>query len=293
VSGPRLAPNDPDSSGFASHGTGRRAVPLTMSTEFERAFYASDGTFDGRFVAAVRTTGIYCRPSCRVSKPLPRNVTYLPDASAAREAGYRACLRCHPDEASPVTIRQIDTPIGPMTIGATASAVVLADFTDRPMMPAQLASVRRRIGPMAPGASPLLDRVEAQLTEYFAGERRDFDLPLDHPGSEFQERVWGELRRIPYGETISYRELALWVGSPQAPRAVGRANGSNRLAVIVPCHRVVASGGGLGGYGGGLPAKRYLLDLEAGVVSRDHRRAAGGRLGLSSAVLAPRNELRA
>jgi methylated-DNA-[protein]-cysteine S-methyltransferase len=109
----------------------------------------------------------------------------------------------------------------------------------------------------------MLDRTEAQLREFFAGQRRDFELPIDLPGSGFQERVWGELRRIPYGSTISYRELAARVGAPQAPRAVGRANGSNRLAVIVPCHRVIAAGGGLGGYGGGLDAKRWLLDLEA------------------------------
>ena len=83
------------------------------------------------------------------------------------------------------------------------------------------------------------------------------------PGSAFQERVWNELRRIPYGETISYRELALRVDAPKAARAVGLANGSNRLAIIVPCHRVIAANGGLGGYGGGLPAKRRLLDLES------------------------------
>lgn len=238
-----------------------------MSTEFERAFLAADPAYDGRFVAAVRTTGIYCRPSCRGRKPLPTNVAYLPDAAAARTAGYRACLRCHPDEAADVRIRQIDTPIGALTLGATAEALVLADFTHRPMMPAQLAAVRRRIGPMVVGDSPILDRAEHQLDEYFAGTRRAFDLPIDAPGSAFQERVWSELRRIPYGETISYRELALRVGTPQAPRAVGRANGSNRLAVIIPCHRVIATGGGLGGYGGGLPAKRSLLDLEMGVVA--------------------------
>jgi O-6-methylguanine DNA methyltransferase len=132
------------------------------------------------------------------------------------------------------------------------------------MMPAQLATVRRRIGPMADGASPLLDRTQQQLGEYFAGSRRDFELPLDHPGSPFQERVWAELRRIPYGETISYRELGERVDAAPAWRAVGRANGSNRLAVIIPCHRVIATGGGLGGYGGGLAAKRLLLDLERG-----------------------------
>ena len=233
-----------------------------MTNERERAFYASDPGWDGRFVAAVRTTGIFCRPSCRVRKPLPRNVEYLADATEARAAGYRACLRCQPESADPVRLRRITTPIGPMTIGATDTAVVLADFSERPMMPAQLASVRRRIGPTAEGDTPLLDAAEHQLREYFAARRTGFDLPLDLPGSAFQERVWGELARIPYGETISYRELAGRVGVPAGTRAVGRANGSNRLAVIVPCHRVVASDGGLGGYGGGLAAKRFLLDLE-------------------------------
>jgi O-6-methylguanine DNA methyltransferase len=239
---------------------------MTMSLDqMDRAFYASDPAWDGRFVAAVRTTGIYCRPSCRVRKPLRKNVTFLADAAAARAAGYRACLRCHPDRATQVTLRSIETPIGHMTIGATDTRVVLADFSNRPMMASQLASVRRRIGPTADGDSPLLRRVERQLREYFAGERREFALPLDMPGSPFQERVWSELRRIPYGETVSYRELAVRVDAVPAWRAVGRANGSNRLAIIVPCHRVVATGGGLGGYGGGLPAKQWLLHLEAGM----------------------------
>lgn len=234
-----------------------------MSIDFERAFYASDPAYDGRFVAAVRTTGIYCRPSCRGRKPLPKNVTYLPDPATARAAGYRACLRCHPDAAVTVFIRHVDTPIGPMVLGATHSAVVMAEFAERRMYPAQLAGVRRRFGTVVEGErSPLVDRAEAQLDEYFTGERLDFDLPLDAPGSPFQELVWRELQRIPYAETISYRELARRVGVPAASRAVGRANGSNRLAVIIPCHRVVAADGGLGGYGGGLDAKRWLLDLE-------------------------------
>ncbi len=235
------------------------------TTEFERAFLAADPAYDGRFVAAVRTKGIFCRPSCRVRKPLPRNVDYLPSAAAARAAGYRACLRCHPEAAGSVTARQVETPVGPMTIAATDDAVVLTDFTDRRMMPAQLAAVRRRFGPIVAGGSALLDRVETQLAEFFEARRTWFDLPIDLPGSAFQERVWTELQRIPYGTTISYGELAARVGMPRSSRAVGRANGSNRLAIIVPCHRVVASGGGLGGYGGGLPAKRLLLDLELAV----------------------------
>ncbi len=233
----------------------------------ERAFYASDPAWDGRFVAAVRTTGVFCRPSCRARKPLPANVTFLADAAAARAAGYRPCLRCQPEVGTPVVLRQIDTPIGPLTLGATERAVVLTDFTNRPMMPSQLAAVRRRIGPTVEDDAPLLDEAERQLGEYLAGSRRAFDLPIDAPGSAFQEHVWAELRRIPFGETLSYRELAERVGTPAASRAVGRANGSNRLAVIVPCHRVVASGGGLGGYGGGLGAKRFLLDLERRVVA--------------------------
>jgi AraC family transcriptional regulator of adaptative response/methylated-DNA-[protein]-cysteine methyltransferase len=237
---------------------------MAMSTAaMERAFYASDPAWDGRFVAAVRTTGIFCRPSCRGRKPLPANVTYLPDAEAARATGYRACLRCHPERATVVTTRAIDTPIGRMTIGATDAAVVLADFSDRPIMPAQQATVRRRFGPMVKGDSSLLHEAERQLHEYFAGARREFDLPIDAPGSHFQERVWSELRRIPFGRTISYRELAERTDAGAAWRAVGRANGSNRLAVVIPCHRVIATGGGLGGYGGGLAAKRFLLDLEA------------------------------
>lgn len=235
-----------------------------MSTAtFERAFFAADPAYDGRFVGAVRTTGIYCRPSCRARKPLPANVAYLPDAASARAAGYRPCLRCHPDLARPVTLREIDTPIGPMTLGATDDALVLADFSERRMMPAQLATTRRRIGPTTNGSSPLIDRAARQLHEYLAGERVAFDLPIQLPGSPFQERVWGELLRIPHGETISYGEMARRVGMPAASRAVGRANGSNRIAVIVPCHRVIAAGGSLGGYGGGLPAKRFLLELEA------------------------------
>ncbi len=239
-----------------------------MSTEFERAFYASDPAYDGRFVAAVRSTGVYCRPSCSGRKPLPKNVSYLADGATARAAGYRACLRCHPDEATTVFTRSIETPIGPMVLGATDSAVVMAEFAERRMYAAQLAGVRRRFGRVVEGeSSPLLDRVEAELRQYFAAERLDFDLPLDAPGSPFQALVWRELRRIPYGETVSYRELARRVGEPAGSRAVGRANGSNRLAVIIPCHRVIAADGGLGGYGGGLAAKRWLLDLEGATVS--------------------------
>jgi len=102
----------------------------------------------------------------------------------------------------------------------------------------------------------------AQLEEYFAGERTEFDLPLEVSGTPFQRDVWFALAEIPYGKTISYGELAAMVGRPTAFRAVGQANGSNPIPIVLPCHRVVASGGRIGGYGGGLDMKRQLLALE-------------------------------
>jgi AraC family transcriptional regulator of adaptative response/methylated-DNA-[protein]-cysteine methyltransferase len=166
----------------------------------------------------------------------------------------------------------IRTPLGPMVAGATSGGICLLEFTDRRMLEAQLRSLDRRLGlPAVPGASPHLERLRVALDEYFAGRRREFDLPLVAPGTPFQERVWQELRRIPYGETRSYRELARRIGRPRAVRAVARANGMNRLALLVPCHRVVETGGGMGGYGGGVWRKQRLLDLERARV------ASGGR----------------
>src|SRR4051794_31263728 len=109
-----------------------------------------------------------------------------------------------------------------------------------------------------------LGPARAQLTEYFAGERTAFDLPLRPIGAPFQLRVWEALLEIPYGETTSYGELARRIGAPGAARAVGAANGANPLAIVVPCHRVIGASGALTGYGGGLECKRALLDLEAG-----------------------------
>jgi methylated-DNA-[protein]-cysteine S-methyltransferase len=110
-------------------------------------------------------------------------------------------------------------------------------------------------------AAPLREAVR-QLRAWFAGELRDFDLPLAPDGPDFHQRVWRELCNIPYGETISYGELARRIGSPKASRAVGRANGANPIAIVIPCHRVIGGNGKLTGYGGGLPRKEFLLTLE-------------------------------
>ncbi|GAA5525674.1 methylated-DNA--protein-cysteine methyltransferase [Microbulbifer aestuariivivens] len=111
-------------------------------------------------------------------------------------------------------------------------------------------------------ASALTDRAAAQLSEYLCGERRDFDLPLNPRGTEFQRRVWASLRAIPYGETRSYREQAAALGNPKAIRAAARANGANPIAIVVPCHRVIGADGSLTGYAGGLEMKARLLNLE-------------------------------
>ena len=111
-------------------------------------------------------------------------------------------------------------------------------------------------------AHPILDLTERQLAEYFAGQRRDFDLPLEMAGSDFQRRVWQRLLKIPYGQTASYGALARELGQPGAARAVGAANARNPLAIVVPCHRVIASAGSLSGFAGGVAMKRGLLALE-------------------------------
>jgi AraC family transcriptional regulator of adaptative response/methylated-DNA-[protein]-cysteine methyltransferase len=336
------------------------------------ALLTRDSTFEGVFFVGVKTTGIFCRPTCPARKPLPKNVEYFPSANAALFAGYRPCKRCRPldlDEqpawvsdllaavdsepsariregglrargVDPATARRyfqrhygmtfhafararrlggafnriregaaiddavfdsgfdshsgfreafsrtfglppggsrtgecvflawIRTPLGPLVAGATSAGICLLEFTDRRMLEAQLAAVKRLFAlPLVPGTTAHLDTLQEELTAYFAGTRRQFSVPIAAPGTEFQKRVWDELRRIPYGTTRSYEEMAAAIGAPTAIRAVGRANGLNRIAIVIPCHRVVSKDGQLCGYGGGLWRKKVLLDLE---------RASGG-----------------
>ena len=171
---------------------------------------------------------------------------------------------------------QMKTPIGVLTIESNEDAITLITLPAKEPQHAPATNGRRRpaeaVEPMEPMEpvepsngeqipAPLVAAM-AQLEEYFAGQRRRFDLPLELDGTDFQRRVWLGLSQIPYGETVSYAEMATMVGRPHAYRAVGQANGANPVPIVLPCHRVVASGGGLGGYGGGLPMKRQLLALE-------------------------------
>jgi AraC family transcriptional regulator of adaptative response/methylated-DNA-[protein]-cysteine methyltransferase len=167
-----------------------------------------------------------------------------------------------------VAVTRVESPLGPMLAGASDAGVCLLEFVDRRMVSTQLTRLARRLGAaLLPGTHPLLDRVADELRRYFGGELRAFTVPLDLRGTPFQEKVWRGLLSIPYGRTRSYAEQAAHLGSPAAVRAVARANGDNRMAVVVPCHRVVGADGSLTGYGGGLWRKRWLLDLERRVLS--------------------------
>ncbi len=343
---------------------------MPNTREMERAVFARDASYDGVFVLAVRTTGIFCRPSCPARKPLPENIEYFASARDAIFAGYRACRRCRPMEtagAAPDWIRglidrveedpgarisdgdirdmQLDparvrryflerhgmtfhawcrgrrmtdalteiregagiddvvfehgyeshsgfrdafvkafgtapgrarardaiavtlaaTPLGPMILGATPRAVCLAEYTTRRMLARQMKILSRRFDcAIVPGVTDVLRRATVELEEYFAGTRRRFEVALEAPGTPFQEAVWAALLRIPYGETRSYEDIAREIGSAAAVRAVGTANGMNRIGILIPCHRVVKKSGELGGYGGGRWRKQALLDLERG-----------------------------
>jgi len=155
--------------------------------------------------------------------------------------------------------RLVYSPVGPIVLSADASGRLTgAHFGADPGSAAPLhhdgtGDAGRRV----------LDATEAQLDEYFEGRRTCFEIPLAMQGSPFQRRVWTQLQQIPFGSTTSYGQLAIDVGHPGAARAVGHANARNPIAVIVPCHRVIGSSGGLTGYGGGLRTKQHLLDLEA------------------------------
>ena len=342
-------------------------LPLPPRAEMERAYLRSDSSYDGLFYLGVRTTGIFCRPSCRAKKPKPENVEFFVSPKEAVFAGFRPCLKCKPvagddepawvgrlvarierdpkarvtdkdlramdldpervrrhfatrygltfqaycrarrlaaafdriregatvddavfetgyeshsgfrdafqkafqrpagqaAEGECIRLKWIDTPIGPMIAGATDRGLCLLEFTDRRMLEHQIVTLRKRFKTaLAPGEHRYLTQTAKELDEYFRGERQRFDVPINAPGSPFEERVWRALLQIPFGETRSYEDIARAVGSPKGVRAVGRANGLNRVAIVIPCHRVVNKSGELGGYGGGLWRKRRLLHLE-------------------------------
>ncbi len=346
---------------------------LPSHDEMTRAFLARDPSYEGVFYTGVRTTGIFCHPSCPAKKPRPENVEFFATAREALFAGFRACKRCrplHPSAAAPewlerlldavesapgrrwrdgdlrglglqpervrrwfqkhhamsfhayararrlgaaleriregepvvdaafdhgyeslsgfneafrkvlgvaptkaaagpvVHLARIATPLGAMLAGATDEALCLLEYADRRMLELQLRRVIARFGcRVLPGRTPLLDRLSQELDAYFAGRLDRFTTPLRAPGTPFQEAVWERLLAIPYGKTVTYGAVAAELGRPTAYRAVARAVGDNRIAILIPCHRVVGADGTLTGYGGGLWRKQRLLDVERGAAS--------------------------
>lgn len=333
------------------------------------AFDRRDRTYDGQFVGAVKTTRIYCKPSCPARRPLRENVEFFATANEARAAGYRACLRCRPDDVAredkavklAIDLLSRDVPPGlealSVAVGyaphhfqrvfkramgvspaqyarglraqraevALAREVRVTDaiydagysgpgrfYEDAGQRLGMTPSAWRRggagvairwtiaqtsLGAMLVAATERgicrlsFDEDVRELHRRFPNARIEVggeamaalvagavaavenpvrmpDLPLDVAGTAFQQAVWAELRRIPPGETRSYAQIAAAVGRPAAVRAAGTANGANNVAVLIPCHRVVRSDGGLGGYAYGLERKRALLEKE-GVTTRD------------------------
>lgn len=335
--------------------------------EMQRAFAARDAAYDGLFVVGVRTTGIFCLPSCPARRPRPEHVEFFGAADEALRAGYRPCQRCRPlhpggppawvtpllehlrhqpngrlrdDDlralglppsrvrryfkechgmtfqayqramrmgaalaemgtgadltrvaldhgyssnsgfrtafervfggppgrhraADCVFTQVLASPLGRLLAAADSAGLRALSFVQERALDQELAAWRRQLGPgVVPGSHPTLAQLRDELSQYFAGERRTFDVPLAYDGTPFQRAVWDALRRIPYGQTLSYAELAQRIGRPGAQRAVGMANHYNPIAIVIPCHRVVNRDGRLGGYGGGLWRKQFLLDLE-------------------------------
>jgi AraC family transcriptional regulator of adaptative response/methylated-DNA-[protein]-cysteine methyltransferase len=160
------------------------------------------------------------------------------------------------------------TPLGPMFACASTKGLCLLEFADRRMIESEFEDLQRRLGaPILAGENEHIRLAEQQIAEYFAGERTEFTVPLQTPGTSFQMRVWEALRAIPCGCTSSYGAQAEALGNARAVRAVARANGMNRVAIIIPCHRVVGKDGSLVGYAGGLERKRWLLEHERRIVT--------------------------
>jgi AraC family transcriptional regulator of adaptative response/methylated-DNA-[protein]-cysteine methyltransferase len=360
-------------------------MPNLPSTEvMYRAVVDHDPTFEGIFFVGVATTGVFCRPTCRVRTPKRANVEFFPSTSAALHAGYRPCRRCRPldsercapplveqllaaveDEpterlrdvdlvrrgidpstarrtfkrycgmtfhayhrarrmglalagvrqgksmldlqldhgfesgsgfraafnravgAAPSRARDVDclyaqwfeTPLGAMLALADDDGLALLEFVDRRGLERELELIQRQFARrILPGEHRLLTQIEGELAAYFAGRSLTFTTPLALRGSPFQRAVWNELLTIPAGTTRSYADIAAAIGRASAVRAVGRANGDNRICIVVPCHRVIGADGTLTGYGGGLWRKQWLLEHE--------RAQAGGsgQLGLNIAL---------
>lgn len=198
--------------------------------------------------------------------PVAQDAQFDAGEQARFGAAFDALVATQSASEPSVHLDWMPSPVGPLVLGATDDAIVLLEFASADQLSVQLERLRKQLDRtlVRTADHALLQRLCAQLDEYFAGARREFSVPLEAHGSPFQESVWSALRGIPYGETCSYAAVARALGDPKSTRAVGMANGLNPIAIVIPCHRVVNANGELGGYGGGRWRKQVLLDLERG-----------------------------
>ena len=162
-----------------------------------------------------------------------------------------------------ILIDRLTTPLGPMFVCSTDKGICLLEFTDRRMLETEFEDLQKRLNAVIlAGENHHIRQLKKELAEYFSGDRKEFDVALDIPSTPFRQKVWELLLEIPYGKTASYMEQAKKLGNPKAVRAVASANGHNRIAIVIPCHRVIGSDGSLTGYAGGLDRKKWLLELE-------------------------------
>lgn len=162
-----------------------------------------------------------------------------------------------------ITMTEFATPLGPMLAGATTEGICILEFTNRIKLEKEIAELQTLLNAESiQGRNQHLDQLEIELQEYFDGKRKTFDVPLHTPGNDFSQSVWKTLQEIPYGETCSYKEQADKMNNPKAIRAIATTNGRNRLAIIIPCHRVIGSNGSMTGYAAGIDKKKWLLKFE-------------------------------
>ncbi|MCD6390433.1 MAG: methylated-DNA--[protein]-cysteine S-methyltransferase [Dehalococcoidia bacterium] len=222
-------------------------------------------------VEGCRTTRIYCRPDCPAGKHVkPENLVYFKSREEARAHGYRACKVCKPDrhsvEPEIFFMTHYKSPLGIYVILSSRQGIVSIEPEED--VQTEIARLQHNGIQIRQGEDEYNKWAASELDDYFAGKLFLFTVPLDLRGTPFQRQVWQLLQNIPYGETVSYSELARSLGRANAARAVGGAVGSNPISIIVPCHRVIGANGNLTGYGGGLARKRALLDLEADARSK-------------------------
>jgi AraC family transcriptional regulator of adaptative response/methylated-DNA-[protein]-cysteine methyltransferase len=239
------------------------------------ALVARDRAADGMFFYSVRTTGVYCRPSCAARRPNPENVRFHRTAAEAQGAGFRPCRRCRPDRPlgtapsprqAPGEPAEIRFAVGESSLGS----VLVARSTEGlcAILPggdprALVRDLRDRF-PHATlvGGDAAFEGVVARVAAFLEGPAVGLDLPLDVHGTAFQRRVWRALQEIPAGATAAYSEVAARIGAPGGARAVARACAANTLAVAIPCHRVVRADGSPAGYRWGVERKQALLARE-------------------------------